>query len=62
MKKNCIKLGLTDLPCPALPCPNILCLVIFDNWETWLKLAVLEHVQACLYGGVMAGKNWKYFY
>ena len=30
------------------PCP-ILCLVIFDyNWETWLKLVMLENFQACL--------------
>jgi hypothetical protein len=21
----------------------------FDYWETWLKLVMLEHVQACLY-------------
>ena len=38
-KKNCVKLGLTDLPKFGVPhpCP-ILCLVIFDYWETWLKL------------------------
>ena len=29
------------------PC-SILCLVIFDyNWGTWLKLVMLENVQAC---------------
>ena len=29
------------------PCP-IFCLVIFDyNWETWLKLVMLENFQAC---------------
>ena len=32
----------------ALPCP-ILFLVIFDYWETWLKLVILEHVQACFF-------------
>ena len=31
----------------SLSCP-ILCLLIFDYWETWLKLLVmLKHVQAC---------------
>jgi hypothetical protein len=29
---------------PPLPCP-ILFLVIFDYWETWLKLVMLEHVK-----------------
>ena len=33
--------GLVPHPCP------ILCLVIFDYWETWHKLVMLEHVQAC---------------
>ena len=28
------------------PCP-ILCLFIFDYWETWLKLVMLENLQAC---------------
>ena len=31
------------------PCP-ILCLVTFDyNWETWLKLVMLENFQACFF-------------
>ena len=30
-----------------VPC-HILCLFIFDYWETWLNLVMLEHAQACL--------------
>jgi hypothetical protein len=50
-RKKCIKLvGLINLskfesgglsPTPALP---ILCLIIFDYWETWLKIVMVEHV------------------
>ena len=29
-------------------CP-ILCLVIFDYWKTWLKLVMLENLQACFF-------------
>jgi hypothetical protein len=52
--KNWIKLGFIDLPkfgsgglagACSLPYPF---LVIFDYWETWLKLVMLEHIQACL--------------
>ena len=35
--------GLVPHPCP------ILCLVIFDNWKTWLKLVMLENLQACFF-------------
>ena len=52
-RKKCIKLGLIDPPKfgdwglpPPLSC-LILCLVIFYYWETWLKLVMLEHLQAC---------------
>ena len=34
--------GLVPHPCP------ILSLVIFDYWKTWLKLVMLENLQACL--------------
>ena len=44
--KNCFKLGLIDLS--PHPCP-ILCLVIFDYWKTWLKLVMLENLQACFF-------------
>ena len=42
IKKNWQNLGVAPLPCP------ILCIVIFDYWETWLKLVMFEHVQTCL--------------
>jgi hypothetical protein len=38
-----VQIGLATHPC------HILCLVIFDYWETWLKPAMLEHVQACFF-------------
>ena len=47
--KNWIKLGLIDLS-KLVPQPcSILCLVIFDNWKTWLELVMLENLQACFF-------------
>ena len=50
--RNWIKLGFIDLPKFAggglSPIPAISFCLAFDYWKTWLKLVMLENLEACL--------------
>jgi hypothetical protein len=46
-KKNWIKLGLIDLPKFGVGAPTPA--IYNEYWETWLKLVMLENLQACFY-------------
>ena len=34
-----------------------LCFVIFKYWDTWFKLVMIEHVQACLFFDLDLGRS-----